>query len=110
MNTAANSLLRRAGSACRWLLATTWIVLAGSALPAVEAAPSATVVFVLAEHEYDTAKSLRDFATKELIPRGMQAVYAEEDPADKADIRGLDGQLTTIDRNQIMHQGVTGAS
>jgi hypothetical protein len=80
----------RAVSARRWLLATAWMILAGGALPAVEAAPTATVLFVLADQEYDTATSLRDFAAKELIPRGMKALYAEEDPADKADLRGLE--------------------
>ncbi len=47
------------------------------------------IVFMLAEPEYNTAWSVPDFATRELLPKGYHCSYVFEDPADPNSFPGL---------------------
>ena len=49
-----------------------------------------TVLFMIGEPEYQTAVTLPEFAARELTPRGLRSVFANEDPADPNDFTGLD--------------------
>lgn len=55
-----------------------------------------TVLFLIAEPEYQTAATLPEFAARELTTHGLRCLFATEDPADPDDFVGLEA-LPTAD-------------